>query len=133
MRKLLLLTPLLLAACMTTGHKADPAKVQSLKKGETTYSEVLQLLGKPTTESFNADGSHVLMYTYVSSQARPETFIPIVGAFVGGADVETSLTYLVFDKTGTLQTYSASNGGNGVGTGLEAYSQGRKSVSDGHE
>jgi len=71
------------------------------------------------------DGSRMITYTWVSAQARPESFIPLVGAFVGGADSESSILQLKFDSDETLKYYTVSNSKIGAGSGFEAYSQDR--------
>lgn len=128
MKYLTIAALLTLSACATSGVKVDQSKLTSLHKGETTYSEAIQLLGKPSSVSVSDDGSRMVSYIYTSSQARPETFIPIVGAFVGGMDTETSSANLTFDKNGILRGYNSNQGAMGVGTGLEAYTAPRTSV-----
>ena len=117
-----------LSACMSSGVKVDETKVAEFKKGITTYPQVIQILGKPTQSMMLPDGSHMITYGYVSTQARPESFIPIVGAFVGGADTENSTVMLTFDEQGVLKSTMSSQGGTGVGMGFEGYSQDRKDV-----
>ena len=129
MKKLLLPALLLtLAACASSGVKIDQAKIEALQKGKTTYAEVLQSFGKPTSNTVLSDGSRMVFYNYFGVQTHPETFIPVVGAFVGGADSEHSIVTLNFDKSGVLKDYTASEGGSGTGTGFESLSQTRKDV-----
>ena len=56
--------------------------------------------------SIQNNGAKIITYVYFSSQVRPEIFIPIVGAFAGGADVENSMVTMTFDKKDILQSYS---------------------------
>jgi transposase-like protein len=119
---------LVLAGCVSSGVKVDQSKLLNLHKGETTYAEATKLLGKPSSVSVNENGDKTAIYMYYSSQARPETFIPYVGAFVGGADSESTMTMLQFDGNDILQHYSSNQGAMGTGTGLEAYSQARTAV-----
>jgi outer membrane protein assembly factor BamE (lipoprotein component of BamABCDE complex) len=77
-------------ACVSMGTKVDQDKLAQFQKGKTTYAEVIQQLGKPTQSTLNADGSRRIMYTYMQSQAKAANFIPIVGAFTGGADTENT-------------------------------------------
>jgi outer membrane protein assembly factor BamE (lipoprotein component of BamABCDE complex) len=128
MKKYFLLIPvLLLAACVSSGVKVDPSKLAQFHKGETTYTEVVQKLGRPSQATVLPDGTKVITYTWVSAQARPESFIPIAGAFIGGADAENTVVSLTFDGDGILQTYTSTQGSTGTGTGFEAYSQPRNS------
>lgn len=114
---LLVLMSLALSACMSMGTKVDQEKVSQFVKGKTTYSEVIQQLGKPSSSTINDDGSRTIMYMYVQSQAKASSFIPIVGAFVGGADSESTTVTMNFDKKSLLVSYTASEGGMNVGTG----------------
>lgn len=126
MRKLFTIIPtLLLASCVSSGVKVDPSKLSQFHKSETTYSEVIEKLGKPSQSAVLQDGTKVISYIWVSAQARPESFIPIAGAFVGGADSENSIVTLTFNGDGILQNYTSSQGSTGTGTGFEAYSQPR--------
>ena len=117
-----------LSGCMSSGVKVDETKVAAFQKGVTTYQEVIQVLGKPTNSTFMPDGTHMIIYSYVSAQARPESFIPIVGAFVGGADSEQNTVMLTFDQNGVLKTTMTSQSGIGSGTGFEGIPQDRKDV-----
>ena len=120
MKKVLCLVVLgiALAACASTGREIKPEQVAQLKKGETTLDQAVAILGKPTSRTMTSDGTTVLGYVYARAQARPETFIPIVGAFVGGADTYGTSVMLFFDKAGVLQQYTASETATGTGQGL---------------
>jgi len=105
-------------SCVSMGTKVDQEKMAQFVKGKTTYTEVIQQLGKPTQSTMNSDGSRMVVYTYVQSQMRAANFIPIVGAFTGGADTENTSVTLNFDKDSLLTNYSASQGSSSIGTGL---------------
>jgi outer membrane protein assembly factor BamE (lipoprotein component of BamABCDE complex) len=118
MKKLtLLLFCLLLAACVSAGVEVTQNQVASLQKGVTTYSDVVARFGKPTSVMLRSDGSKIVSYVYVHSQARPQSFIPIIGPFVGGADAKSNAATLVFDNNGILTDYYASETNVGAGTG----------------
>jgi hypothetical protein len=133
MKKLLtfLCFALLLSSCASGGVKVNPDKLSHFAKGETTIDEAQRVLGKPTQTAVSSDGHRTLIYTYYSAQARPEMFIPVVGAFVGGMDTENATTILNFDADGLLLSYSSNTGSLGVGSGMEAYSQPRTAVKNG--
>ncbi len=109
---------LALTSCMSMGTKVDQDKLARFEKGKTTYTEVIQQLGKPTQSTINSDGSRMVVYTYMQSQMRAANFIPIVGAFTGGADTENTSVTLNFDKDSVLTNYSATQGSSSMGTGL---------------
>jgi hypothetical protein len=75
---------LAVGACASAGTKVDPDTVASFVKGRTTVAEAEAALGEPNATSTKSDGSTVLVYTYARSSVRASTFIPLVGAFVGG-------------------------------------------------
>jgi outer membrane protein assembly factor BamE (lipoprotein component of BamABCDE complex) len=118
----------LLSGCASSGVKVDPDKLSQFTPGKTTYADVVEQFGKPTTRVITGTGETILVYAYLSAQARPETFIPIVGAFAGGADVESTSVSLTFDRHGILERTAGQSTGQGTGTGFEAMSQDRKSV-----
>jgi outer membrane protein assembly factor BamE (lipoprotein component of BamABCDE complex) len=109
-----------LTACMSMGTKVDQDKLARFEKGKTTYAEVVQQLGKPTQSTLNSDGTRTVVYTYMQSQAKAANFIPIVGAFTGGADTENTSVMLNFDKDSVLTNYSATQGSTAIGTGLSS-------------
>ncbi|MCP5411442.1 MAG: hypothetical protein H6924_04815 [Alphaproteobacteria bacterium] len=111
---------LLLAGCMSAGVKVDERNLASFHKGQTTYQEVLARLGPPTTNSLMPDGRRMLMYSWVQASARPQNFIPLVGAFVGGADSRSTNVIIWIDAQNRLASWSTSQSLYGVGRGLDA-------------
>jgi|JI10StandDraft_1071094.scaffolds.fasta_scaffold311426_3 outer membrane protein assembly factor BamE (lipoprotein component of BamABCDE complex) len=112
--------PLLLTGCMAAGVQVKAEQLQGFKKGETTKQDVLSKLGNPTARSITADGSEILIYNYAAYQARPESFIPLIGPLVGGADVQTSMVWFQFGSDGKLTNYTAQNSAVGSGSNLAA-------------
>ena len=115
---LAILAALALFGCATAGTKVDPQVVASFKPGVTTYAQVTTALGRPTSETVSADGQHFVAYSYVHSAARPESFIPIVGPLVGGADSQSSVYMFHFGPDLLLVGTTTNNSNVGVGTGL---------------
>lgn len=107
-----------LSACMSAGTKVDHQKVAQFVKGKTTYAEVIQQLGKPTRSTINSDGVRTITYTYEQSQMSASSFIPFVGAFVGGTESENTTVVMNFDKNSVLVDYTATEGGMDMGTGI---------------
>jgi hypothetical protein len=100
--------------------RVDESNLTSFEKGKTTYPEVLNRLGQPTSNTLLPDGRRMLMYSWVAARARPENFIPLVGPFVGGADSRSSNVIIWIGTDGKLESYSASQSQYGMGRGLEA-------------
>jgi hypothetical protein len=108
--RLLLAGPLLvvlagLSGCgALSGHPIDAAAVASFRAGETTEAQVRAALGAPNSITELNDGTHVLGYAYTRVAARPETFIPIIGPLVGGADAKAQSVAFVFSQDGVLRS-----------------------------
>lgn len=112
------LTVVMLTGCVSGGVKVEERQLSSFEKGRTTYMQVVGQLGAPNASTLMPDGRRVIVYSYVQAQARPESFIPIVGAFVGGADSRSNMVSLVFTRDGVLESYSSSEAQYGMSTGL---------------
>jgi outer membrane protein assembly factor BamE (lipoprotein component of BamABCDE complex) len=110
----------MISACVTVGKEVTPDQLAGFKNGETTYDEVVAKLGKPTSTSYMSNGQRTLSYIFAHSQARPAAFIPVVGAFVGGADTRSSHAFFIFNRDGKLQDYRISSSDVGSGTGFAA-------------
>lgn len=106
-----------LLGCAATGVQVTEEQTSAFVNGETTRTEVLQKLGPPTMQTTMPDGTKMVMYTYAEEKVRPSTFIPIVGAFVGGSDSRSTSVMLRFDGKDKLidTTSSESNFGTAHG------------------
>ena len=109
-----------LAGCAASGVQVKEEQLAQFEAGKTTMADVVKALGQPQHQALLPDGTRMLIYSYAQVQTRPETFIPIVGAFVGGADMKTNSATLMFDRAGLLKTVSASSGATGTGMGLSS-------------
>lgn len=102
-----------LAGCMSTGVEVSQDQTSSFKTGTTTQQEVVARLGAPTSRTSLPDGSSMMVYSFASAKARPASFIPIVGAFVGGADSRSSMVMFQFAPDGTLKSTTRSDSAMG--------------------
>lgn len=109
-----------LAGCAASGVKVSERHMESLQPGVTTRADVIRLLGEPTSVSTHFDGTSMMVYSHVRAQARPASFIPIVGAFAGGSDVSASTVMLRFDASGRLMDTSTNQTNVGTGLGFQA-------------
>ncbi len=92
-----------LSACgVSSGTMVKPQQVSEFAAGTTTYDDVITQLGSPSTVKSSSDGSKTASYTHASVKARPESFIPFVGAFVGGADSTAHTVNFIFNRNGIL-------------------------------
>ena len=117
---LVLVAAVVLSACVSSGVKVEERQLASFQKGQTTYGQVVSQLGAPNASTLMPDGRRMIVYSFVQAQARPESFIPIVGAFVGGADSRSNVVSLTFTRDGVLESFSSSQAQFGVGTGFES-------------
>jgi len=108
----------LVAGCAASGTQVKEDQLQQFTIGGATTADVINVLGQPQHQALLPDGSRMLIYSYAQVQTRPETFIPFVGAFVGGADMKTNSATLMFDRSGLLKTVSSSSGATGTGMGI---------------
>jgi len=122
---------LVLPSCASSGVRVDQSQLSRFRDGETTYDQAVAALGRPSQVLMPGDGTRTIVYAYFSAQARPESFIPVVGAFVGGSDVENSVVTMRFDRDGVLRNVTSSQGSTGTGRGLEGVPQARNSAQPG--
>lgn len=109
-----------LAGCAASGVKVTDSHLAAFKEGETTEAQVIAALGQPTTRMRMPDGTVIIVYAYSAYSVRPQTFIPIVGGFVGGADGQASSVSLTFGPDGKLLNTASS--ASTFGTGQNAAS-----------
>ncbi len=121
---------LFLTSCASSGTKIDPAAVASLREGVTTQQDVLAHFGPPQNSLRLPTGETSLTYGFTAVQVHAESFIPIVGAFVGGADTEHAMVSMLFDQRGILRSYTDSRGGTGSGANFVSVAQARKETGE---
>ncbi len=118
------LLALTVAGCVSIGHKLDPEKMDQIKKGETTRDQTIALLGSPDQVAKDSDSNVTFSYIYSRSTPKPATFIPIVGLFAGGADIQNQTFLVTFGPNGivknTTSTYGASEADMGAASGGHA-------------
>lgn len=112
-----------LAGCASAGVRVSEDQVAQLNRSNSTYADVVARLGQPTMTTLNSDGSRTAIYSYAETRIRPQTLIPFVGAFVGGADTHSNTVSFNFDREGKLVNHSSSAGDIGSGVGLAAGSR----------
>ena len=117
---LLVFLAVCLAGCYSTGRKIDQAAVDTIKKGETTRAQVINMLGSPEAITRTGSGDTVYIYNYIRSTAKPATFIPYIGPFVGGANIQHQMTSVTFGPDGVVKDFSSTQGSTESGMGLAA-------------
>ncbi|MFD1009085.1 outer membrane protein assembly factor BamE domain-containing protein [Oceanisphaera ostreae] len=107
-----------LVGCASYGGKIDANAVSQIEKGKTTEAQVYALLGNPMSVGISSEGKKFLMYMYTESQVKASTFIPIVGAFVGGADTNSQTLQVWIDEQGLVSSYAYNNSQTELKTGI---------------
>jgi hypothetical protein len=110
----------MLAGCVASGVKVSDEQAQSFRIGRSTYADVVEQLGPPTSSSLSSDGTRTANYSYSAASARPQDFIPYIGPLVSGYDTSSSAVTFVFDAHGVLKNMSSTQSNVGIGSNLAA-------------
>ena len=120
---ILLVFSLLLSGCASVGRKIDMASADKIVKGTTNKAEVRKLLGSPESIG-KTDGAETWNYIYTRASSKPESFIPVIGLFAGGVNVQSQTLAVVFDASGVVSSVVSSQTGiesdSGATTGGKA-------------
>lgn len=109
-----------MVGCASTGVQVDQNKLQAFERGVTTRSQIEAALGRPTMVQTMQDGKTTLTYTYANAQVRPATFVPIVGLFAGGTDVQADSVSIFLDAKGRYEATQSTTSEYGTGMGVAA-------------
>lgn len=110
---ILLCASLILGGCVTVGNERMKGQTQEsvaskITEGKTTKAEILSEYGDASGVSFTDSGNEIWTYTYTRAKPTPQTFIPIVGLFAGGADTTTNRLVILFNRDGVVSKYTMS-------------------------
>jgi len=107
----------ILSGCAASGTQITEGAALQFKEGESTEAQIIAKLGKPTSVMIYS-GFRFISYSGMQYKTRPESFIPFVGAFVGGADYAmTSATYQI-GSNGVLEKITYTNSGSAARSGV---------------
>lgn len=109
MKKLAFIFVLLLSGCMSTGTQVEFNDVNKFVKGQTTLEQVIGSLGQPQSVVTNSNNETIIVYTRIDTSVDAATYIPIVGAFAGGATSTVESYTFTFDKNNILTDWTATN------------------------
>lgn len=87
-----------------SGKRIEPEQYQKVTEGKTTRSELVALLGEPTSSSFN--GSDELL-AYNFSKSDLTNYIPVIGMVKHGTQGQMCL--FTIDKSSVLKSKSCYN------------------------
>lgn len=108
-----------LAGCVSSGVMISDKQISQFKRGETKESDIVAALGKPTSVS-TYNGARMIVYYGIHAQARPASYIPIIGGLVGGSDVQSSSVVFKIGADGVLTDIISNQQATGSGTGFAA-------------
>jgi outer membrane protein assembly factor BamE (lipoprotein component of BamABCDE complex) len=90
--------------------KQDAATVsQSIVDGKSTKADVQTAYGDPNDTSFTDGGNEIWKYTYAYATPTAASFVPVVGIFAGGANVDKKTLVILFDKSGVVVKHTMSS------------------------
>ncbi len=112
MKTKFLICALLLSSCLTTWAWLPPsitqAKVDQIHLGETTEADLVHLFGTPTTRS--VDLAHYIAVDWFRSVPAPlQSYIPLIGSFLGGLNVDAQQLSVVLSPAGRVVRYEVHN------------------------
>jgi outer membrane protein assembly factor BamE (lipoprotein component of BamABCDE complex) len=108
-----------LVGCASVGRKLDPQKVAQIRNG-MSRQEVIGLVGSPDQMTRTGGGETVFLYHYARATAKAESFIPIAGAFMGGANVQNQMLQVVFSAEGVVKDFTSTYGATETGVGASS-------------
>lgn len=94
----------LLAGC-ATGKRIETEQYQQIVEGRTTKSQLVAMLGQPTTTSFQGQ-DQVLLYQF--SKVDAASYIPFVNIVANGASVQQCI--FTFGKNEILKSKMCNEG-----------------------
>ena len=106
-----------LASCASVGTPIAQQNVSQIKPGVTTEADLVRMFGAPSTKTLDSSGKTLLGWIYSAAQAKPASFVPVVGAFAGGTDVQVQQLSVLIGKDGRVEHYTMNNANPNVQMG----------------
>lgn len=107
--KIKLFVAALLTCCLTsyasTGHSITQPKVNQIRPGYTTEADLDQLFGPPTTRSTDIYKTTALNWIRSERPGLPG-YLPLVGQFLGGLDVEVQQLSVELRADGRVRSFT---------------------------
>ena len=102
---------MMISSCASAGNEKVRTETmdtvsQKVVKGTTTQSQVKAMYGEPSSVSLTDGGSEVWKYEYVHATVKGATFIPIVGIFAGGQNMNKNELIFIFNSNQVMQNYT---------------------------
>lgn len=80
MRRVLMVAAaaLALSACVATTPRIEEARLQEVRAGTTSYTQIVKHFGTPSLLSKNPDGTSFATYVHADPGASPSAIVPLV-------------------------------------------------------
>lgn len=119
MKTKFLVCALLLSSCLTTWAWFPPritqAKINQIQIGQTTEAELVHLFGTPTTRT--TDLAQYITIDWLRSVPAPiQSYIPLIGSFLGGMNIDAQELYVVLSPGGRVVHYEVHSSRNSLHT-----------------
>jgi outer membrane protein assembly factor BamE (lipoprotein component of BamABCDE complex) len=105
-----LVIALLLISCASVGKPIDQEKAAQIKEGQTTKQQVYDLIGSPDRVMTMGMGETYWYYSFARVTTKPATFVPVVGIFAGGHNVQSQYFMVCFGPDNIVKRIIASHG-----------------------
>ncbi len=108
MKNKILVCTILLSSCLTSWawfpSSITQQKVNQIRLGQTTEADLVHLFGTPTTRF--VDLAHYTAVDWFRSvPAPPQSYIPLIGSFLGGLNVEAQQLTVTLTPGGRVVQY----------------------------
>lgn len=107
---------IVISGCAASGTQVSQGAALQFKEGVSTESQIVSALGRPTSTSISS-GLKFIVYSGMQYKVKGATFIPIVGAFAGGADYTATMAMYQIGPDGVLQKITYTESGTGTRSG----------------
>ena len=102
-----------LVGCASVGNESmrneNSQSIDSkITKGTTTKEQIRSTVGNADKTSFTDSGNEIWTYVLSKATSKAINFVPIVGLFTGGADVEKKELVILFDQNSIVKNYTFS-------------------------
>jgi outer membrane protein assembly factor BamE (lipoprotein component of BamABCDE complex) len=107
----LFLIALFIAACASQGNRSLAGATEqnvsdNIEVGTTTKGDVKAAYGSPLSIDFIDAGNEVWKYRFGKAHVTGKSFIPIYGAFAGGAKGQMKELTVLFDTQGIVRKFA---------------------------
>ena len=109
-----------ISGCASVGAPINQKAADQIQEGVTTKDQVAILMGQPYQISRLPNGESAYMYIYSKVSAKASSFIPIVGALVGGSKVDSQNLIVTFNKDGIVKAVTGSQTSASADSNLSA-------------